>query len=313
MLQSVQRRIAAATSSGLSSSARWPAPDIVATSVRPVIARGEAVGVAARHDAVFGAPDQQGRRLDQRQPLFEPGVAERPEGAGRRLGGAGLLDRPFRRIRAFGRGLELVPALRIGAQQRRHLGRTLRPRVGRRLLVVEQAPRRDQGEPTHGLRPNRRDLGDERAADRTAGKIGAVETGLLQQLPDRQNPIEMAVEHGMPAIAARGSRQRGHDNRALTRQRVEKRDPAWQPAKAGQKAKLRAFAFLPHPSGKPVDVDRDCPRLAHALLPPATRVVNPDARAIGGQAARLARSDAVAPPLDRAAGAMVIVFGTKHE
>src|SRR5437588_3235942 len=46
---------------------------------------GEAVGVAARHDAVLLAPDQQGRRSDQRQAFFEPGVAERPKGARRSL------------------------------------------------------------------------------------------------------------------------------------------------------------------------------------------------------------------------------------
>src|SRR5690348_12644055 len=36
--QAVERSIAAATSSGLSSSARWPAPGIVVISVRPVMA-----------------------------------------------------------------------------------------------------------------------------------------------------------------------------------------------------------------------------------------------------------------------------------
>src|SRR5271169_3782686 len=92
--------------------------------------RGEAAGVAARHDPVLFAPDQQGRGGNQRQSLFEPGVAERPEGAGRRLGGAHLFDWPFRRVGALGLGLELVPAFRVGAQQTWHLGRALRPRVG---------------------------------------------------------------------------------------------------------------------------------------------------------------------------------------
>ena len=36
--QAIQRRITAAISSGLSSSARWPAPGIMAISVRPAIA-----------------------------------------------------------------------------------------------------------------------------------------------------------------------------------------------------------------------------------------------------------------------------------
>src|SRR5262245_1303321 len=48
------------------------------------------VGVAARHDAVLFAPDQQGWRRDQWQTLFQAGVAERPESARRGLVGTGL-------------------------------------------------------------------------------------------------------------------------------------------------------------------------------------------------------------------------------
>src|SRR4051794_25142057 len=58
----------------------------------------EFVCVAARHDPVLLAPQQQRRCRDQRQPLFELGVAERPKDTRRRLAGAGLLDRPFRRV-----------------------------------------------------------------------------------------------------------------------------------------------------------------------------------------------------------------------
>src|SRR5260370_42477978 len=61
-------------------------------------AAGETVGVAARHDAVLLAPQQQRRRADQRQPFFELGIADRPEDARRRLAGAHLLDRPFLRV-----------------------------------------------------------------------------------------------------------------------------------------------------------------------------------------------------------------------
>ena len=66
----VHRRIAAATSSGLSSSARWPAPGIATISVRPAIVAAKALGVAARHDPVLGPPDQQCRGVDQRQAAF---------------------------------------------------------------------------------------------------------------------------------------------------------------------------------------------------------------------------------------------------
>src|SRR4051794_20519856 len=54
-------------------------------------AAGEPLGIAARHDAVLLAPEEQCRRFDRGQALFKLGVAERPEDAGRRLGGAGLL------------------------------------------------------------------------------------------------------------------------------------------------------------------------------------------------------------------------------
>src|SRR5260221_1223882 len=79
-------------------------------------AAGEPVGVAARHDAILLAPEQQCRRLDQWQPLFELGVAERPEDAGRRLGGAGLLDWPFRRGLTLRFRLQCLPSCGIGAQ-----------------------------------------------------------------------------------------------------------------------------------------------------------------------------------------------------
>src|ERR1700720_563275 len=62
----------------------------------------EFISVAARHDAVLFTPEEEGRRFDQWQPFFEFRVAERPKDARRRLARAGLLDRPFRRVLAFG-------------------------------------------------------------------------------------------------------------------------------------------------------------------------------------------------------------------
>ena len=84
-----------------------------------------------------------------------------------------------------------------------HVGRALRPGIGRRLLVVEQTERRDQREAAcTAAGPDRRDLGGERAADRAAGEIGAVEPRLVQQEMRREHPVEMIVEHGVAALAA---------------------------------------------------------------------------------------------------------------
>src|SRR5437762_3392120 len=83
-----------------------------------------------------------------------------------------------------------------------------------------------------------------RAADRAVGEIGAVEPRLRYQLVRRQHPVEMRIDHAMAALAA-GKAGQGRDNdRALLRQRVQVRDPARQPAKTGEKAKLRAAALL---------------------------------------------------------------------
>src|SRR5215510_16515541 len=79
--------------------------------------RSEAIGVAARHDAILLAPDKEGRRSNQRQTLVEFRVAKRPAGACRGLASARLLDRPFGRIRAFRLGLELVPPLGVSAEE----------------------------------------------------------------------------------------------------------------------------------------------------------------------------------------------------
>ena len=196
-------------------------------------AASEYLGVRARHDLVMLAPQQQCRGLDQVQALFDPGIAERPEGARRGFVRAGLLDRPFRLICPFSFRFELVPALGIGTEQPRHVGRPLRPRVGNRVFLVEEAPGRDQRQSSHRSGPDRRHFGRKRPADLAAGNIGAVEPGLQQQLTDRQQPIEMAVEHGMAAVAAWEARERGHDHRALARQCVEERDPSRQAAKPG--------------------------------------------------------------------------------
>src|SRR6202011_6096227 len=98
-------------------------------------------------------------------------------------------------------------------------------------------------------------LGEKRAADRAAGQIGAVEPGLEQQLTDRQQPIEMAVEHGMAAVAAWEARERGHDHCALARQCVEEREPSRQAATRGAETESWPLPFPPYPAGKAIDFD----------------------------------------------------------
>ena len=105
------------------------------------------------------------------------------------------------------------------------------------------------------MRPDRGDFGGERAADRTAGEIGAVEPRLQHQLMRGEHPVEVRIEHGMAALATGKAGQGRHDDGALLGQRVEERDPARQAAEAGEKSERRAAALLPDPAGKAVDVD----------------------------------------------------------
>ncbi len=216
---------------------------------------GDDLGVAPRQDAVLLAPQDQGRRHDEREAPLEPGVAQRPEDACRGLGRAGLLDRPFDRIGAGGHLLERLVDLGPRGHEGGNLVGLLRPRVGRGVILVVEAEGGDQRQPPDLLGPDRRHLGGERAADRAAGEIGAGEAGLVDEVADRQHPIEMGVEHGMAAVAARKARQGGHDHRARLGEAVEKRDPLRQAAEAGEKPDARARALAPDARGKPVDVD----------------------------------------------------------
>ncbi len=259
--------MAAATSAGLSSSARCPAPAITLVSDLAGDALGDPIGIAARHDRVLLAPDQQRRRIDQLQPLLQLGVAERPEDARGGLIGARLLDRPFDRIRALGHRLQRLPDLRIGAHQPGHRIATLRPRIGRRIGIVEQPERRDQRQPSHARRPQRRHLRGQRRTDRTAGEIRPIQPGLGQQIAHREQPVEMRIQHGMTTIAAGKARQRRHDHGAAVRQFIEERHPARQAAEAGEKAQFRPAALAPDAGGKAVDIDGQRLGFAHVMLP----------------------------------------------
>src|SRR5215831_10562689 len=227
-------------------------------------------GVAARHQPVIFPPQNQGRRFNERKAARESRIAERPEDAGRGLGGTRLLDRPFDRVGAGRNLLELAVDVRIGRHEPGDIVRPLRPGIGGGILLVEQSERSDQREPLDLLRPKRGHLGRERAAHRAADQIGTLEPRLVDERTGGKHPIEMAVEHGVPAVAARETGQRRYDYAAALRKSVEKRHPPRQAAVARQKADGGPPALAPNPRGKPVDVDRRCFRFVHA-----TRSVRP--------------------------------------
>src|ERR1700722_2335687 len=229
---------------------------------RAVDPRGELLCIARRQDGVAVAPQDQGRRGDQAEPLFQPGVAERPEGAGGGLGGARHLDRPFDRIGALRSGDQFVPLLAVGAHQTGDLVLALSPWIDRRLLVVEQAERRDQHELADVAREDRRHLGGKRAAYRGADQVGAGKAGLVDELAHGQDPVEMRVELGMAGRAG-VARQRGHDHRPCLGEPVEERQPARQAAKAGQEAELGTAALGPDATGEAVDLDGRFLRCRH--------------------------------------------------
>ena len=153
------------------------------------------VGIAPRHHAVLLAPQQQGRRGDQAAGAARAWYCRAARNAGGGLRGA---------ICSIGHSTELrrpaspsAPSRSAGAPS---VGRVCRPasrpQVGSRVLLVEQA---------HGaiiamrrtLRPERRHLGDERAADGAAGEIRALEARLDEQVAGGHQPVEMRVEHRM--------------------------------------------------------------------------------------------------------------------
>ena len=150
---------------------------------------------------------------------------------------------------------ELRPHRRIGTHQRRNRIGALRPGVGRRIVGIEQAERRDQRQPSHRAGPDRRDFGRERRSDRAAGEIGAVEPGGGEQPSHRQHPVELIVEHAVTE-RARITWKRRRDHGAAFGQAIEERNPARQSAKPSDEAELRAVALLPDPARKAVDLDR---------------------------------------------------------
>src|SRR5436305_11793396 len=72
----------------------------------------------------------------------------------------------------------------------------------------------------------------------------------------------------MAPLASRETGQRRHANRALTQQRIEKRDPPRQPTKAGEKAELWSLPFPPYPARKAVDLNGQLLRFTHSPITP---------------------------------------------
>ena len=240
--------------------------------MRPPEQAGDPRRVAPRHHPVLGTPQQQGRRGDQRQALFKPGITERPEQPRRGFIGPRLFDRPFDGIGAFRRRLQRQPIGRIGGHQPGQRIGALGPGIGRRIGGIEQAEGSDQGKPAHAGRPERGHFRRQRPAHRTAGEIGAIQPRLHQQLPHRHQPVERRVEHAMAAITARKAGQGGHDHRPARCQPIEEGHPARQPAEAGEKAERPPLALAPDAHGEAVDVNGGDNRFAHTALRDAGRI-----------------------------------------
>ena len=108
----------------------------------------------------------------------------------------------------------------------------------------------------HRIRPERRHLGGQRGADRTAGEIGARPARPWPGCsPHRQQPVEMRVQHAVAAVAAGEAGQRGHDHRAALGQPVEERAPSAAARRSRPGSRARAAALAPDAGRKAVDVD----------------------------------------------------------
>ena len=167
------------------------------------------------------APEQQRRRRDQRQALFELGVAERPEDARRGLAGA----RPARSAipascAPSGSAFSASQRRRIGAHQRRHVGRRAAP-TGR-----SPGPSRRTGRTARSAR----------GAAPIAGQIAAISAASEPptELPARSAPSSPRLAQQLRAppapsrdgCRARYGRARRRESRAATARSRCARAPA---------------------------------------------------------------------------------------
>src|SRR6476646_9738387 len=67
-------------------------------------------------------------------------------------------------------------------------------------------------------------------------QIAAGQIRLVDEIADREQPVEMAVEYRVSAVAAGKARERRDDYRAGLGQAIEERDPARKPAIAGKES-----------------------------------------------------------------------------
>src|SRR5262249_9110370 len=128
----------------------------------------------------------------------------------------------------------------------------------------EQSQRSDEREPLDPFRPNCSHFGRKRGAHRTADEIGTLKPRLVDQRADGKHPVEMTVEHSVPAVAARKTRQGRHYYASGLGQPVEKRHPSRQSAVAGQETDDGSPTLAPNARGKAVDVDSRRFRFGHA-------------------------------------------------
>ena len=251
----VQDKIASATSRGRSSSARWPAPAIDLRLVRAAQPRRETRGVAARHDAVLLAPQQQGRRghsgsrfssrvLPIGQKMRAAASFARTCSIGHSIefapsGGAfSAVQMPDRRTSGRGPHRRAAPTDRRADRSRR-TGRTARSAPAAARCPARAPPSR----PPSTRRPNcprgrRRAVPTSPAPARTAS-----------------SQSRCVVQHRVPAVAAGKAGQRRHDHRARLGQMIEERHPARQSAKPARKPSHGSAALAPDAGGKAVDVD----------------------------------------------------------
>ena len=198
-----------------------------------------------------------------REAPLEFGVAQRPEDARRCLRRACLLDRPLDRVGTARHLFQGFVDLGARRHQARDIIGLLRPRVGRRVILIEQAK--------GAISASRLTLSGQIAATSAASEPPT-------ELPTRSAPTRCALSMrsrmastqsrwvssavcprsppGKPAGTARSP--------CVSRRGDRETHPSRKAAVAGEKPNARPVALAPDARGKSVDIDGRCFRFAHA-------------------------------------------------
>ena len=325
--QLVQARMARATSSGLSSSARWPAPGMMRDLVRAAEPLGEALRRSCAASMRSCSPQSSrvgalisGRRfsswvLPSGQKMRAAASAARVCSIGH-SGGVGALRHRLQRL----------PGLGVGAHQPGH-----RPaRCAQGSVGGSCSSNRPKGaisaRRSHRPRPDRRDLGGQRGADRAAGEVGAVEPGLRRAAGASPAASRGGVEHGVAAVAAGEAGQGGHDRRcarfaSASRNGIQRGSPP----KPARKPSFGPLPFCQTRAGKPLIStvgDRsgsDTAASARSPPPPRLRVQCGDgarrrlSRDCGGGRSGTGATPPQAPAGARQRGALAAAIGCGHQ